>query len=158
MNRACSHLPLLNGLSCICDHPGHRCADPCISVCTVDSDPRKALSPLGHAENICPKLRIALGRTEVFSTLRSQRVLTNFSVLCMMCPRSSFLKDEDSAAFLPSPTHTHVHTHANFPSCFPSIFLKNNIECRLYCVCFILFTFEPPTEFSLNVNPEEHQR
>ena len=149
---------MFNGLSCICDHPGRLCADPCISVCTVHRDPRKALSPLGHAENICPKLRIALGRTEVFSTLRSQRVLTNFSVLCMMCPRSSFLKDEDSAAFLSiTNTHTRAHTH-KLPILSSQDFLKNNTECRLYCVWLILFNFEPPTEFSLNVNPEEHQR
>ena len=75
-----------------------------------------------------------------------------------MCPGSSFLKDEDSAAFL-SITNTHTRAHTRkLPILSSQDFLKNNTECRLYCVCFILFTFEPPTQFSLNVNPEEHER
>ena len=79
-----------------------------------------------------------------------------FYAWCVQDPPSWKMRTQ--LLFFPSPTPTHVRTHANFPSCLPSIFLKNNTECRLYCVCFILFTFEPPTEFSLNVNPEEHER
>ena len=105
-----------------------------------------------------PNHESCLDRTEVFYTLHSVRLLNNFPTIIHYIQSLLSWNMKTQLLFIPSPTHTDVHTHANFPSCLPSIFLKNNIYCWLHCICFILFTFEPPTEFSLNVNPEEHER